>query len=203
VGTWLDVFRAHGAVEVLGLEGEWVDPEDLVVPAGCFRHHDLTRPVALDRRFDLVISLEVAEHLPASAAETFVESLARLGPLVLFSAAVPFQGGLHHVNERWPEYWAELFDRRGYAVADPLRPRLWNDPQVLVWYAQNALLYVDRAELPDRPALAAAVEATDPRRLAVVHPRLYERNSDPEKLSLRTVARVLPTLVRNAVRRRV
>jgi SAM-dependent methyltransferase len=203
VGTWLDVWRERGAGEIFGLEGSWLDPEDLVIPRERFRHHDLTRPVELDRRFDLVVSLEVAEHLAEDRAETFVESLTRLGPVVLFSAAVPFQGGRHHVNEQWPEYWAELFDRRGYAVADPLRPRLWNDPRVRVWYAQNTLLYVAREELPRRPALAEAVATTDPHRLALVHPRLYERNSDPRRLSLRTVLRVLPHLVRGALRRRL
>src|SRR5579862_3100091 len=66
----------------------------------------LDRPFNLGRSFDLAMSFEVAEHLPPDAAKGFVDSLTRLAPLVLFSAAIPFQGGVGHINEQWPEYWA-------------------------------------------------------------------------------------------------
>lgn len=203
VGTWLDVFRQHGVEDVFGLEGDWVDRERLVIPRDRFLACDLRSPVDLGRRFDLAASLEVAEHLPPGCAAAFVDSLTTLAPVVLFSAAVPFQGGRDHLNERWPSWWAELFAARGYAAADVVRPALWNRPEVRVWYAQNTLLYVDREHLAQRPRLAAAVAATDPARLDLVHPRLYERNSDPQRLSLRTVLGALPRLVAAAVRRRL
>lgn len=203
VGTWLDVFRRAGVEDVFGLEGHWLDPARLEIPRERFLAHDLRQPVALGRRFDLAVSLEVAEHLPAACAQTFVDSLTGLAPVVLFSAAVPFQGGQHHVHERWPSWWAERFATRGYAVADAVRPVVWERPEVRVWYAQNTLLYVHRDYLARHPRLAAAVEATDRRRLDVVHPRLYERNSDPRRLSLRVVLPLLPRLVAAALRRRL
>lgn len=202
VGTWLDVFRASGVEDVFGVEGSWVDPSALVIPRARFLAHDLRRPLELGRTFDLALSLEVAEHLPPESAETLVGSLVRLAPVVLFSAAVPFQGGRHHVHERWPEYWAGLFADVGYAVADAVRPRVWNTPGVKVWYAQNSLLYVRRDRLADLPRLAAEVTRTDPERLAMAHPRLYERNSDLRRQSLGDVLAVLPHLVGRAVRRR-
>jgi SAM-dependent methyltransferase len=203
VGTWLDVFRRAGVDDVFGVEGDWVDRERLVVPDDRFRARDLRSPLDLGRRFDLAVSLEVAEHLPPECAAAFVDSLTALAPVVLFSAAVPFQGGRGHLNERWPSWWAELFAGRGYAAADAVRPALWNRPEVRVWYVQNTLLFVDREHLATRPRLAAAVAATDSRRLDLVHPRLYERNSDPRRLSLRTVLGVLPRLAAAAVRRRL
>ena len=203
VGTWLDVFRAAGVEDILGIEGAWLEPEELRIPRDRFETHDLSRPVGIARTFDLALSLEVAEHLPPESAETFVSSLVNLAPVVLFSAAVPFQGGRHHVHERWPDFWAGLFADHGYAVADAIRPRVWNDRRVKVWYAQNTLLYVSRNRLANDPRLAAEVERTDTERLAIVHPALYERNSDPQRLSLRTVLRALPYLVRSAVRRRL
>src|SRR5262245_44009168 len=93
LGTWLAVFREHGVEDVWGMDGDHVDREWLEIPADRFLAHDLSQPLRLGRSFDLVVSLEVAEHLPPSCADAFVESLTRLGPLLLFSAAAPYQGG--------------------------------------------------------------------------------------------------------------
>jgi SAM-dependent methyltransferase len=202
VGTWLDVFQSAGVDDIFGVEGDWLDPRQLRIPIDRFRAHDLCQPLDLGRTFDLAMSLEVAEHLPSEAAAPFVASLTRHASIVLFAAAVPYQGGEHHVNEQWPEYWAELFAKAGYAVADPIRPRVWNNPAVRFWYAQNTLLYVRRDRLTDLPALAAEVERTDPRRLSLVHPRLYERNSDLRRQSLRKVLAALPHLLTRGLRRR-
>jgi SAM-dependent methyltransferase len=203
LGTWLQAFRTLGVADVLGVEGSWVEPGDLLIPRDRFLAHDLREPLHLDRTFDLAISVEVAEHLPPDSAEAFVTSLTDLAPLVLFSAAVPHQGGTHHVNEQWPEYWNRLFAAAGYAVADAIRPRVWNDPAVKVWYAQNTLLFVREAALDHYAKLGPEISRTDPERLAIVHPRLYQRNSDPRHHSLRTALRVLPELFIRALRRRI
>ena len=86
--------------------------------------------------------LEVAEHLPPDSADALVESLTRLAPFVLFSAAIPLQGGWHHINEQWPEYWAEKFLARGFVAVDCFRPRIWTDDRVQRYYRQNLLLLV-------------------------------------------------------------
>jgi SAM-dependent methyltransferase len=172
-GTWLAVFRAHGVEDVHGVDGDHIDRERLEIPAGRFRAHDLTRPLEPDRTFDLAVSLEVAEHLPADAADSFVASLTRLAPVVLFSAAAPYQGGEHHVNEQWPAYWAERFAARGYLPVDCIRRRVWNHPDVEWWYAQNTFLYVERGRLATDAALARESEAAGPDALPLVHPRRF------------------------------
>lgn len=103
-GTWLSVFCEHGIEDIWGVDGDYVQEEALEIPKDRFLSHDLTKPLALDRKFDLAISLEVAEHLPCDSAEAFVDSLTQLAPVILFSAAIPFQGGVGHVNEQWQEY---------------------------------------------------------------------------------------------------
>ncbi len=143
-GTWLSVFAEYGATDVNGIDGDYVDRDRLEIPADRFHGQDLSRPLAVERTFDLAVSLEVAEHLPEVACDGFVESLTRLAPVVLFSAAAPYQGGQNHVNEQWPEYWAERFARHGYLPVDCLRRRVWANPDVEWWYAQNALLFVAR-----------------------------------------------------------
>jgi len=172
-GTWLAAFRAHGAGEVRGVDGDHVDRDRLEVPSECFQAHDLRRPFRAGRRFDLAVSLEVAEHLPAEAADDFVGSLTLLAPVVLFSAAAPYQGGEGHVNERWPAYWAEWFAARGYVPVDCLRRRIWDNPDVDWWYAQNAFLYVEHGRLEADAALRREYEAAGPHDLPLVHPRRY------------------------------
>src|SRR5437588_1473336 len=137
LGTWLAVFKEHGVEDIWGVDCEQVDSSLLETPEDRFTALDLERPLQMKRRFDLVLSLEVAEHLPGSCAEDFVSSLTELGPVVLFSAAAPFQGGNHHLNEQWPEYWAELFQERNYLPVDCLRRKIWQNESVDWWYAQN------------------------------------------------------------------
>ena len=72
-GAWLTVWKSLGA-ETLGLDGNYVRPEQLLISPGEFSAVDLSASFSLDRRFDLAQSLEVAEHLPASSGG-FVDSL--------------------------------------------------------------------------------------------------------------------------------
>ena len=60
---------------------------------------------------------------------TFVASLARHGDAVLFSAAIPFQGGAGHVNEHWPSYWAADFAVHGFVAVDTIRPARVERPE--------------------------------------------------------------------------
>lgn len=139
-GAWLSVWKSRGA-RVTGLDGSYVDPAGLLIDAAEFTAADLSQPVELRRSFDLVQSLEVAEHLPGCAAATFVESLCRHAPLVLFSAAPPGQGGENHINEQPYAYWRELFRQRGYHMYDPVRAALAGCRSVKPWYRYNTFLY--------------------------------------------------------------
>lgn len=172
-GTWLRAFQEHGVTDVMGFDGPWVNRDLLVIPPRQFTIVDLTQPIVPDRRFDLAVCLETAEHLPAAAARGLVASLTSLAPVILFSAAIPFQGGQHHLNEEWPEYWARLFAEHRVRFADCLRARVWTNPCVDWWYAQNMFLAVDSDYLSSVPRLADAVSVTEAGNLARVHPRAY------------------------------
>jgi SAM-dependent methyltransferase len=144
-GVWLARWLQRGATDVQGVDGPYVDGRKLHVPTSCFVAHDLVRPLTLARRFDLVESLEVAEHLPESAADVFIDNLVRHGQLILFSAATPGQGGENHINEQPWEYWRQKFSARGYDVFDFLRPRLVHDAAVYLWYRHNTFVYAHRS----------------------------------------------------------
>ena len=197
VGTWLSVFREHGIQDCLGIDGDYVDRDLLLFPKDKFLAHDLTRPIETSARFDLVVSLEVGEHLPASCAGTFVDSLTSLGPVVLFSAAIPHQGGTRHINEQWQEYWCDLFEQRGYAPVDYLRRRIWRNPRVVWFYAQNTLLYVERTHLAANPRLLAESERTNTSQISIVHPRALTN------FSLRSALSLCASAAQNSFRRRL
>jgi SAM-dependent methyltransferase len=162
-GTWLAEWGQVGVQDLLGIDGDYVDRTALKFPVEQFKPVDLSRPFNLDRKFDLVQTLEVAEHLDETCADTFVQSLARHSDTILFSAAIPGQGGTHHVNERWQSYWAEKFEKAGYTGYDVIRPRFWTDSRVQYWYRQNMLLFARGRSFGD------AVTSFD-----LVHPEMWE-----------------------------
>lgn len=169
LGTWLSVFREHGIDDVLGLDGPWVDPTSLAIPSENFATFDVDALPEINRTFDLAVCLEVAEHLPAERAPDFVAFLASLAPVVLFSAAIPMQGGVGHVNEQWPHYWEEMFLRHRYRPIDLVRPAVWTNPEVAMWYAQNMLLFVEESRIAADPRLRQVPAVP----LDLVHPALY------------------------------
>ena len=173
IGTWLRALEERGVPRLLGVDGDYVDRSQLLIPQERFRPADLQLPLQLGERFDLAITMEVAEHLDEGAADTFVASLVALAPVVLFSAAIPQQGGQHHVNEQWPSYWAEKFARWGYEAFDCIRPAVWDRPDVMWWYKQNALLFVSRETLAADPSLAQRLERYSGRPASLVHPEKY------------------------------
>jgi 2-polyprenyl-3-methyl-5-hydroxy-6-metoxy-1,4-benzoquinol methylase len=67
-GVWLAAFGRAGVPRILGMDGPWVDSTRLAVPSGVFRATDLTGAPETTERFDLCVSLEVAEHLPERSA---------------------------------------------------------------------------------------------------------------------------------------
>jgi hypothetical protein len=172
VGTWLAVLKDKGIQDIQGFDGPWVERSMLQIPQENFRQVNLEDHIKPDRQFDLAISLEVAEHLRPEKAGDFVETLVNRADFVLFSAAIPYQGGKGHINEQWPDYWAALFKAQGYEAVDVIRRQIWNDIKIPVWYRQNLLLYVKRERLKDLKLTSGAGDKFSfPQ--AIVHPETY------------------------------
>jgi len=160
-GAWLKGFEELGVTDVSGIDGDYVDRSKLLFDALRFQPADLRQPICLDRRHDLALCLEVAEHLPKERAAGMVADLVKAAPVVMFSSAIPGQGGVGHINEQWPSYWARLFAQHAYVLVDALRPHLRNERGVEFYYRQNLVLYVDRESLSQYPALASIAEQQD------------------------------------------
>ena len=172
LGSWLSVFKEHGVSDIMGLDGAYVRKDQMLISAATeFAATDLSRPVILPRRYDLAVSMEVAEHLPSHRAESFIQDLVKLSDVVLFSAAIPFQGGTGHVNENWLEYWARLFMQNGYRVSDFLRPLIWNDSNIGSWYRQNLLVFYNEKNQDLHGLFSMKSDSGFP--LSLIHPEFF------------------------------
>ena len=178
VGAWLAEFESHGISDVLGVDG--FSPDDkLRIAASKFHRTDLEAPISVGRRFDLALSMEVGEHLSKARANSFVADLCALSDCIVFSAAIPGQGGTAHVNERRHSYWAAQFSARGYDCYDGLRRQIWRNDKIEWWYRQNVLLFVARS----RTDLTGGMGATA-KRINAVHPEFFRAKS-PLRLAAR------------------
>ena len=178
-GTWLTTLLKlrKQKIEILGIDGPWVNRDLLLIPRDSFVAVDISLeqfPV-ISRKYDLAISLEVAEHLSPQEAERFISFLTDISDFVLFSAAIPFQGGTNHFNERWQSYWAGLFAQKDYLPLDLIRPPLWNDSKVHVYYRQNSFLYIKKERIKE----IKLPDIFDVQILSVAHPGMYIKNAHP------------------------
>lgn len=161
-GTWIRAAKEAGVQKCFGVDGVNIAAADLLFPEADFLVQDLTKPWNLQQRFDVVLCLEVGEHLDAIHAVNLVHSLTQHADTVYFSAACPDQPGQHHVNCQWPAYWQELFNRNGFACSDHIRWQIWDREEIEPWYRQNLFQAVKNEEL------AGSEKRIQP----VVHPAL-------------------------------
>ena len=178
-GSWLNAAKSLGVTNVQGVDGIQVEVEELLIEKKEFLKHDLSKSLNLKKTYDLAISLEVAEHLTETAAETIIETLCTHSGVVLFSAAIPDQGGDHHYNEQWPDYWQSIFKKQDYLAFDIIRPKIWNNKKIFWWYKQNTILYVHKEH-----KLIESLGEGVPKVQSLVHPQLYNRKiHKPNNLS--------------------
>ncbi len=161
-GSWLNkVLLYDNKIDVLGLDGVYINKNRLKISEENFKAVDLRKPIVLDKEFDLAISTEVAEHLEEPFADIFVDNITNASKQILFSAAVPGQGGVHHVNEKWQSYWIAKFENRGYYCDFSLRNYFWNRIEISSWRRQNLLFFSK-----NKKKIAPGYQLAD-----VVHPK--------------------------------
>lgn len=162
-GTWTKAAGDNGVLDILGIDGNVLDAETYL-SAPEFRVVDFCTSWDLGRRFEMALCLEVAEHLEAKYASLLVECLVRHADKIVFSAACPGQGGQHHVNCQWPEYWQAHFNTFGYACFDSIRPKVWTDRRIAPWYRQNMFVATRDGELAGH----------EPRIHSLLHPNILD-----------------------------
>lgn len=140
-GTWLAACQNMGVNKILGFD-HYANESELLIERKYFHKKSLAEKICLDEKFDLAMSLEAAEHVEQIFADKIIENLTNASDVILFSAAIPGQGGTNHVNEQTPRYWAKKFANHGFAQFDVIRPLIWDEDDVAWWYKQNTFLYI-------------------------------------------------------------
>lgn len=164
LGTWLKIVSDSGIKDFFGIDGIEVQDEEFFVSKEKFQKHNLVDSWNIGRKFDLVICLEVAEHLSSRSASNFIQNLTNHSDTIVFSAACPNQPGQGHINCQWIDYWQDLFNSYGYACFDEIRPLIWNKDFPEWWYKQN--IFVAKKD--------QANAGKEHRIMSIVHPDLYE-----------------------------
>lgn len=175
-GQFLKAFKNLGTTEVLGYDGPWAREHNACnLTDGEFISVDFERPDSIpNKQADLAISFEVAEHLMPEKAHSFIAKLTQSADVIAFSAALPFQGGQNHVNEQPLEYWINLFIDQGFLPYDVIRPVIWNNESIEVWYRQNICLFIRQGNPLGQKVedwFANQNTAAQPR--TMVHPSFY------------------------------
>jgi SAM-dependent methyltransferase len=185
-GAWLREWRNAGVKIAQGVDGPYVRRQSLLIPVEDFTAVDLSNKFDLKRRYDLVTSLEVAEHLPRDRSETFISSLVAHADLVLFSAATPGQGGENHINERPLSFWQELFRANGYEAYDVIRPVFRAHKGVEPWYRFNTILFANERARSSLPIAIAS---------ARVEPGQLSEIGDVGWRARKSILRLLPSTI--------
>lgn len=176
-GSWLCAAQELGVTGIQGIDGAYVPRNLLDIPEAAFQSQDLEARIDENRHFDLASCLEVAEHLTEARADSLVDDLCRLGQVILFSCAIPAQGGTNHINERFPSYWIPKFNRHGFHCYDFIRPAIWSNKEVNICYRQNVLVFSKDMTFPN--------PVTNPEMADLVHPGMWMiKRSQINKLAL-------------------
>lgn len=204
-GHWTRAAINNGIADYLVVDGPWNRRKDLLVEERCFKEANLEVPLITEGAFDLAICLEVAEHVAKSAADVLVASLVASSDVVLFGAAIPYQGGYGHINEQWPSWWRDKFIAYGYEPFDIVRPVFWSDVKIHYWYRQNTFIYVRR---DNDAAMAAATEAqreiySRTVLFDAVHPEKFDEVASYRSIASKRLLRRLPAWVTMRVKARL
>jgi len=199
-GHWTQAALDCGVSDYWVIDGPWNNRDHLLVDRERFIQADLASPLCLPARSDMALCLEVAEHVRGESAETIVRSLADASDVVVFGAAIPFQGGHGHINERWPSWWREHFAKLGYKPFDLVRPRHWSDDAIHYWYRQNIFVYVNEQNIHASSIAADAERASSGMLFDAVHPEKFEEVASYRSISLKRLLTRLPSWASMRVR---
>lgn len=173
VGAWLAEFRLKGISDIRGIDNRCLSSELLQIPNECYIKHDLTDYAStVNRKYDLALSLEVAQCIEPQKADDYIKSLTRVSNVVIFSAAIPYQGGVNHINENWMEYWVALFQKYEFYPVDCFRSQLWTNQNVNWRFRQNLVMFVQKQEYLMH---FRNIELNQIQSHSIVHPEMFLR----------------------------
>lgn len=143
-GAWLRVFLDSGIKNILGYDLSDHDQNTYLINKSFIKTSTniLDKDFKISNEFDLALCLEVAEHIPKRYSKKLVECLTSHSSIIMFSAAIPGQKGVGHINEQPPSFWRNLFIEKNFMEIDFIRPQIWKNYYIAWWYRQNVTVFV-------------------------------------------------------------
>lgn len=142
LGAWSSVLE-----EQLNPKLELIDhpatpiEELLVEDKSVFKPLNLDISLPCEGQRDMILCIEVLEHFKEEVALRLHDFICNSTDLVLFSAAVPGQGGIGHINCRRHSYWHDKFSNRGFKYFDGFKSEIVHDQAIPFWLRQNLFIY--------------------------------------------------------------
>lgn len=112
-------FEKKGLV-VKGIDGSSVCISNAMIRKENLELFDLRREYCPEIEYDLCFCLEVAEHIEEKFSRVLIENLTKVSRTVVFTAAVPGQTGISHINLKSPEWWVGKFQCYGFNLNEDL-----------------------------------------------------------------------------------
>lgn len=174
-GAFLKAFKELGTEKVVCIDHPSITAEDLLINQNEFLPCNLNKELPSPIKSELAISTEFAEHVSKDRSKSVVDFLTSCSNIILFSSAIPRQGGIEHINEQRPSFWRNLFQSRGYERVDIIRQKIIFDRSIPFWFPQNLFLYVNQ-KLLEQDQLNISVQSQFiPPEFEIVHSRILER----------------------------
>lgn len=174
-GAWLKALQDLNNARILTVDNSKYDRKGIIEESEFFECDittmDINKIINTYGRFNIAITIETAEHIDEKYADKFVDNLCCVSDVIMFSAAIKFQGGNGHVNEQRQSYWAEMFKKRNYYPIDCIRSHFWYDVDIHYHYKENCILYVKDYLVEEYKKIFA--DSLMP--MDVVHPEMFEK----------------------------
>lgn len=190
-GGWCAAFKENGVTEVHCVDHPTARQSDLLVSDNEFIACDLDNRVPKVRKVDLALCIEVLEHLPPDRGLKAVNYLTKCSDVILFSAAIPGQGGTGHINEQWPDYWKSAFEDLGYECFDYIRPSIISDANIPYWLRQNIRIFARPEEIDNHPYESRSLIGNE---FYLIHKSIAEK-----EITLYEAFTSLPNAIKNFV----
>ena len=129
----------------------------LDIPVENYVDADLTKPLPFKEHFDVVVSIEVWEHLMSQFEAQYIENVMSLTPnYLVISCAPPHQWGRHHYSPHEPAYMRELIESKGYEFLPELTEQFCGDKSkgikgikyLASFYRKNTMLFKKKGYTP-------------------------------------------------------
>lgn len=171
MGTWCKAASDLGVENILGLDQHVYEQQYMLISDKNYIRFNLKNKLNGYGPFDIAISVEVAEHIDNTYVDSFIRNVCSQSNVVLFSAALPFQGGTGHINEKRCSFWKQKFNKYGYEIIDCIRPHFWDDQNIEIWYRNNCVLFVKNHMYSE---FVTKIPKDMPP-LDIIHPEMLER----------------------------